>query len=92
MGCEPFLREEDTEIVERWIRKVETTINQDFMPNGFRVDYVTQLLFDSAQTWQDRVQERRTAEILLWVDFKVELRIYTTPDNTRGVKNKSFQH
>lgn len=55
MGCEPFLREEDVEIVERWIRKVENTINQDFMPNGFRVDYVTQLLFDNAQTWWDRV-------------------------------------
>jgi hypothetical protein len=27
MGCEPFSREEDAEIVERWIRKVENTIN-----------------------------------------------------------------
>jgi len=56
------------------------------MLKGFRVDCVTQLLFDSAQTWWDRIQERRTTEILLWVDFKVELRIYTTPDNTIRVK------
>jgi hypothetical protein len=37
-----------------------------------RVDYVTQLLSDKAQTWWEIVQMMRTIEEISWDDFKME--------------------
>jgi hypothetical protein len=48
MGCEPYMGEQDAEIVERWIRKVEKTMTQINMPEGLRVNCATQLLSDRA--------------------------------------------
>jgi hypothetical protein len=34
MGCEPYMGEQDAEIAERWIRKVEKTMIQISIPEG----------------------------------------------------------
>lgn len=50
MGCEPFLGEQDAEVARRWIRKVEITLIQVEVPEELRMDCVTRLISDSAQT------------------------------------------
>jgi hypothetical protein len=46
MSCEPFMGEQDAEIVRRWIKKVKKTMIQINIPEDLRVNYATQLLSD----------------------------------------------
>jgi hypothetical protein len=55
MGCEYYSGEQDAEVAERWIRKVEKTMIQIKIPHDLRVDCVTQLLSDGAMTWWETV-------------------------------------
>jgi hypothetical protein len=36
------------------------------------VDYVTQLLIESAHSWWKTIRERRSGEVLRWRDFREE--------------------
>ncbi|XP_011011280.1 PREDICTED: uncharacterized protein LOC105115907 [Populus euphratica] len=54
MGYEPYIREQDTEITERWIRKVEKIMIQISTLEGLRVNCATRLLSDRAMTWYHR--------------------------------------
>jgi hypothetical protein len=42
--------EQDAEIAERWIKKVEKTMIEINLPEGLRVNCATQLLSDRAMT------------------------------------------
>lgn len=70
MSCEPFMGEQDAEIVRRWIKKVKKTMIQINIPEDLRVNYATQLLSDWAMIWWETVQLRQATEILTWRDFK----------------------
>ena len=72
MGYEPFIGEHDAVISWRWIQKLKNTLNQIRVAEELRVDYVTQLLSDKAQTWWEIVQMMRTIEEISWDDFKME--------------------
>jgi hypothetical protein len=72
LSYELYMGEQDAEVVERWIKKVEKTMIQISIPEGLRVKYATQLLSDRAMTWWETVQLRRAIETLTWSDFKTE--------------------
>ena len=63
LGCEPFLGKQDTEIVGKWMRKVENTMPQMKVPEDWRVNCATQLLMDRAQSWWEVIQPRRDTRI-----------------------------
>jgi len=64
--------EEDAEVAGHWLRKVERVINHMQVPEELRVDYMTQLLVESAQSWCETIRERRSGEVLRWRDFHEE--------------------
>ena len=51
---------------------MERVINQIQVPEELRVDYLTQLLVDSAHSWWETIRERRSGEVLRWRDFREE--------------------
>jgi len=51
---------------------VEKTIIQINIPEGLRVNCLTQLLSDRAMTWWETIQLRCAFETLTWSDFKSE--------------------
>jgi hypothetical protein len=64
MGCMTYHGEEDAEVAEHWLRKVERVIIQMQVLEELRVDCVTQLLVDSAHSWWETIKERRSGEVL----------------------------
>jgi hypothetical protein len=72
MGCMTYYSEEDDEVVGHWLRKVERVITQMQVPEELQVDYVTQLLIESAHSWWKTIRERRSGEVLRWRDFREE--------------------
>jgi hypothetical protein len=50
MGCTTYSGEEDAEVAGHWLRKVERVIDQMQVPEETRVNYVTQLLMESAHS------------------------------------------
>jgi hypothetical protein len=50
MGCTTNLGEEEAEVAGHWLRKVERIIDQMQVPEETRVNYVTQLLMESAHS------------------------------------------
>ena len=72
--------EQDAEIVERWIRKVEKPMIQINIPKDLRVNYVTQLLSDWVMTWWETIQLRHATETVTWNDFKVKFEISFIPE------------
>jgi len=61
LGCEPFLSEPDAEIVGRWLRIIEDTLDQMHVTGGLRVNCAAHLLSDRARSWWDTVRSRRPA-------------------------------
>jgi len=49
------MREQDIEIAGRWIRKVGKTMIQINIPEGLRVNCITQLLSDRAMMWWETI-------------------------------------
>jgi hypothetical protein len=74
MGYMTYRSEEDAEVAGHWLRKVERVINQMQVPEGLRVDCVTQLLVESAHSWWETIRERRSGEVLRWRDFREEFK------------------
>jgi hypothetical protein len=72
MGCMTYHGEEDAEVVEHWLRKMERVINQMHVPKELQVDCLTQLLIESAHSWWETIRERRSWEVLRWRDFREE--------------------
>jgi hypothetical protein len=72
MGCMTYYSEEDAEVVGHWLRKVERVITQIQVAKELQVDYVTQLLIESAHSWWKTIIERRSGEVLRWRDFREE--------------------
>ena len=90
IGCELYIGEQDAEIAERWIRKVEKTMIQISIPEGLRVNCATQLLSDRAMTWWETVQLRCATETLTWSDFKIEFENQFYSKYHRKVKEQEF--
>jgi hypothetical protein len=59
MGCEFFFGEADAEVVVRWLRKVEDTLEEIQVVQELRERCATQLLSDRAHSWWDTVRSRR---------------------------------
>jgi len=74
MGCTTYSGEEDAEVAGHWLRKVERVIDQMQVPEETRVDYVTQLLTESAHSWWETIRERRAGEELRWKHFREEFK------------------
>jgi predicted DNA-binding protein (UPF0278 family) len=72
MGCKPYVGEQDVGITERWIRKLKKIMIQINIPEGFWVNYATQLLSNQAMTWSETVQLWCAIKTLAWSDFKLE--------------------
>ena len=90
LGCESFLGVQDAEVAGRWLRKVENTLVQLRVPEDRRVDCVTQLLTEQAQTWWETVQLRRSREVLEWRDFKKEFETKFYSRYHRKAKEQEF--
>jgi len=84
MGCMTYHGEEDAEVAEHWLRKVERVINHMQVPKELRVDCVTQLLVDTAYSWWETIRERRSGEVFRWRDFREEF-------EERYCNNQAFQ-
>jgi len=90
MGCESYMGEHDTEVAERWIRKVEKIIIQINTPKGLRVYCATQLLSDRAMTWWEIVQLSHATKNLTWSDFKTKFENRFYSRYHRKVKEQEF--
>jgi len=57
----PFSREPDAEIADRWLHIVEDTLDQMQVADYLRVNCATHMFFDRAWSWWDTIRSRRPA-------------------------------
>jgi hypothetical protein len=75
MGCLLLLEDEDAEVAGQWLQKIEESLTQILVPEEMRVNYMAQLLVESAQAWWTTMRNRRARERLVWVGFCREFEV-----------------
>jgi hypothetical protein len=51
------------------MRKMKRVIDKMAISKELEVDYMTQLLVESAHSWLEKIRERRSNDVLIWKDF-----------------------